>query len=164
MANKPDIRYINYYVSGTAAPNLVPKPIRQKKPQLPKPRIRENRELVLQIDPFAIAGIVVATMLLVLMCVGVARLHTRQAEVSANIQYLEKLQSENIELKDTYAAGYNLEEVEKIALALGMVPKDTLIHEGINVTVPTPVQEPTRWENFWSFVAGLFAYSLSWPI
>ena len=157
MANKPDIRYINYYISGTAAPNLVPRPTRQKKPQLPKPRVRENRELLVQVDPFAIAGIVVATVLLVLMCVGVAQLYARQAEVSANVQYLEKLQAEHVELQDTYSAGYDLEEIEKVATALGMVPKDTLVHDKVSVTVPTPVQEPTRWENFWSFVTGLFA-------
>ena len=157
MANKPDIRYINYYISGTAAPNLAPRPTRQKKPQLPKPRVREDRELLLQIDPFAIAGIVVAAVLLVLMCVGVTRLYAQKAEVSANVQYLEKLQTENVQLQDTYAAGYNLEEIEKIALALGMVPKDSLVREEIQVTVPAPQQEPTRWENFWSFVTGLFA-------
>ena len=157
MANKPDIRYINYYVSGTAAPNLVPKPVRRKKPQLPKPRVRENRELLLQVDPFAIAGIAVAAVLLVLMCVGVTRLYTQKAEVSANVQYLEKLQAEQVQLQGTYTAGYDLEEVKKIALALGMVPKDTLIHDEVSVTIPTPVQESTRWENFWNFVTGLFA-------
>ena len=157
MANKPDIRYINYYVSGTAAPNLVPRPVRKKKPQLPKPRVREQRELLLQVDPFAIGGIVVAAVLLVLMCVGVTRLYTQKAEIAANVQYLEKLQAENVELQDTYTAGYDLEEIERIAIALGMVPKDTLAHDNISVTIPVPVQEPTRWENFWNFVTGLFA-------
>lgn len=157
MANKPDIRYINYYVSGTAAPNLVPRPTRQKKPQLPKPRVREERELLVQVDPFAIAGIVVATVLLVLMCVGVTRLYAQKAAVSANVQYLEKLQTENVQLNDTYSSSYDLEEIEKIALALGMVPKDTLVHDEISVSMPIPVQKPTRWENFWNFVTGLFA-------
>lgn len=157
MARKPDIRYINQYISGTAAPNLVPQPVRRKKIQLPKPRVRENRELLLQVDPFAIAGIVVAAILLVLMFVGVTRLYAQRAEVSASAQYLEKLQTENVQLKDTYTAGYDLEEIERIALALGMVPKDTLIQDHIHVKVPAPVQEPTRWENFWNFVTGLFA-------
>ncbi len=157
MANKPDIRYINYYISGTAAPNLAPQPTRRKKPQLPKPRVREERELLVQFDPFAIAGIVVAVVLLVLMCVGVTRLYAYRAEVSANAQYLERLQAQNVQLQDTYTSGYNLEEIEKIAIALGMVPKDTLVREEIQVTIPAPQQEPTRWENFWSFVTGLFA-------
>ncbi|MBO5891390.1 MAG: hypothetical protein J6Q30_01580 [Oscillospiraceae bacterium] len=157
MASKPDIRYINRYVSGTAAPKLVPQTTPQKKPRLPKPRTRTKQELLLRIDPVAIAGIAVAMVLLVLMIVGVSRLNARQAELSANTQYLEELQTENVELKDLYQSGYDLEEIERIALALGMVPKDTLVHETIQVTTPAPVEEPSRWENFWDFVAGLFA-------
>ncbi len=157
MANKPDVRYINRYVAGSAAPKLVPQTTPQKKPRLPKPRTRAKQELLLRIDPVAIAGIVVAVVLLVLMIVGVSRLNTRQAELSANTQYLENLQAENVELEELYKAGYDLEEIERIALALGMVPKDTLVHEKIQVTTPAPVEEPSRWENFWNFVAGLFA-------
>lgn len=157
MAKKPEIRYINYYISGTAAPNLVPQPTRQKKPRLPKPQTREDRELLLHVDPFAIAGILVAAVLMVLMAVGVTRLHDRQAELSVSTKYLEQLQAKNVQLKDTYAAGYDLEEIEKLALTLGMVPKDTLVQTQIHVTMPEPVQEPTRWENFWSFVTELFA-------
>lgn len=157
MASKPDIRYINRYVAGTAAPKLVPQTAPQKKPRLPKPRTRAKQELLLRIDPVAIAGIVVAVVLLVLMIVGLTRLNTRQEELSANVQYLEQLQGENAELKDLYEAGYDLEEIERIALALGMVPKDTLVHEKIQVTTPAPVEQPSRWENFWDFVTGLFA-------
>ena len=157
MANKPEIRYINHYISGTAAPKLVPQPTRQKKPRLPKPQTRGNHELLLQVDPVAIAGIIVAVVLLVLMTVGVSRLYERRAEVSASAKYLELLQAENVQLKDTYTAGYDLEEIEKLALTLGMVPKDTLVQEQIQVTLPRPVQQPSRWENFWSFVTGLFA-------
>ena len=157
MANQTDIRYVNRYVAGTAAPKLVPQPERQKKPRLPKPRSRAKQELLLRVDPFAIAGVVTAVVLLVLMLVGVSRLSTRQEELAANTQYLEKLQTENAELKEIYTSGYDLEEIERIALALGMVPKDTLVHEKIQVTTPAPVEEPSRWENFWNFVAGLFA-------
>lgn len=157
MAGKPDVRYINYYISGTAAPNLAPQPVRQKKPRLPKPRAREDRELVLQLDPVAIAGIVVAVVLLVMMAVGLSRLYTRQAELSVSTQYLEQLKTENQQLKDTYAAGYDLEEIEKLAAAIGMVPKEELPQVQIQVVVPRPQQEPTRWESFWSFLTGLFA-------
>lgn len=157
MANQPDIRYVNRYVAGTAAPKLVPRPERQKKPRLPRPRSRAKQELLLRIDPFAIAGVVTAVVLLVLMLVGVSQLSARQEELAANTQYLEQLQAENAELKEIYTSGYDLEEIERIALALGMVPKDTLVHEQIQVITPEPVEEPTRWENFWSFVAGLFA-------
>ena len=157
MANKPDIHYVNRYVSGTAAPKLVPQTIPKKNPKLPKPRTRAKQELLLRIDPVAIAGIVVAVVLLILMIVGVSSLSARQADLAAKTQYLENLQAENVELQEMYQSGYDLEEIERIALALGMVPKDTLVHETIQVTTPAPVEEPSRWENFWDFVAGLFA-------
>lgn len=157
MASKPDVRYINRYVSGSAAPKLVPQNTPQKKAKLPKPRTRAKQELLVRIDPFAIVGVVVAVVLLVLMFVGMSRLSAQRAELAVNTQYLEKLQAENAELKELYESGYDLEEIERIALALGMVPKDTLVHEKIEVTDPIPVEEPTRWENFWNFVKGLFA-------
>ena len=157
MARKNDIRYINHYIAGTAAPNFTPQPERRKNPLLPKPRARDNRELVLQLDPVAIAGIAVAAVLFILMSVGVNRLYERQAEVSVSVQYLEQLKAENLQLKDTYTAGYDLKEIEEIANAMGMVPKDELVREEIHVAIPQAPKEPSRWENFWSFVTGLFA-------
>ena len=157
MAGKSDIRYINHYISGTAAPNLAPQPERRKKTRLPKPRAQVRQELVLQVDPVAIFGIAVAAVMLVLMAVGVNRLFERQAEVSVSTQYLEQLKAENLELKDTYAAGYDLEEIKEIVTAIGMVPKDEIPREEIHVVIPQPQREPSRWENFWSFVTGLFA-------
>ena len=69
----------------------------------------------------------------------------------------EQLKAENLELKDTYAAGYDLEEIKEIVTAIGMVPKDEIPREEIHVVIPQPQREPSRWENFWSFVTGLFA-------
>ena len=157
MANKPDIHYVNRYVSGTAAPKIVPQTTPKKNPRLPRPRTRVNREMLLRVDPFAVVGVAVAVVLLVLMFVGVSRLNTRQEELAANTQHLENLQAENAELQELYRSGYDLEEIERIAQALGMVPKDTLVHESIQVTTPAPVEQPSRWENFWDFVTGLFA-------
>ena len=157
MANKPDVHYVNRYVSGPAAPKLVPQTTPKKNPRLPRPRTRANQEMLLRVDPFAVVGVVVAVVLLVLMIVGVSRLNTRQEQLAANTQYIENLQAENAELQELYQSGYDLEEIERIAQALGMVPKDTLVHESIQVTTPVPVEQPSRWENFWNFVTGLFA-------
>ena len=157
MAKRSDVRYINYYVSGSAAPNLVPQPVRKKQPKLPKPQIREIRELQLRLDPVAITAIVVATVMLVLMLVGVSNLYQQRAQATIAAEYLEQLRAENLELKDAYAAGYDLKEIEKLAVALGMVPSDTVVHQRIQVTMPVPEHQPTNWENFCSFVAGLFA-------
>ena len=157
MANKPEIRYINYYTSGTAAHKVEPQPLRQKKPRLPKPRAAEKRELVLQVDPVAVAGILVAAVLILLMAVGVTRLYERQEQVRVAQQYLELLKDENYLLQQSYKNGYDLEEIEKYAIAMGLVPKDTLSQNTIHVVLPKPQEEPSTWENFWSFVKGMFA-------
>jgi len=157
VANKPEIRYINYYTSGTAARKVEPQPERQKKPRLPKPRTEAGRELVLRLDPVAIAGILVAAVLVVLMVVGVAHLYERQAQVRIAEQYLEQLKVENQQLQQTYANGYDLEEIEKYAIAMGMVPKDTLSQNTIHVVLPKPQVQPSPWEELWSFVKGMFA-------
>ena len=157
MAKRPDVRYINYYVSGAAAPNLVPQPVHKKKPRLPKPQLRESQELQLRLDPVAIVAVAVAAVMLVLMFVGVSRLYRQQAQVAVSAEYLQQLQTKNLQLKDSYANGYDLEEVEKLAVALGMVPKDTLVQQQIQVTMPVSEQLPTGWENFCSFVRELFA-------
>ena len=157
MANKPEIRYINYYTSGTAARKVEPQPERQKKPRLPKPRSAAGRELVLRVDPVANAGILVAAVLIVLMAVGVTHLYEQQEQVRIAQQYLEQLKAENQQLQQTYANGYDLEEIEKYAVAMGMVPKDTLSQGTIHVVLPKPQEQPSAWEEFWSFVKGMFA-------
>jgi carbohydrate diacid regulator len=49
------------------------------------------------------------------------------------------------------------EELEKIALAMGMVPSSQVPHISMDVTVPQQEAEPTAWENFCAFLTGLFA-------
>lgn len=157
MAYKPEIRYINYYTSGTAARKVEPQPVRQKKPKLPKPRAAQNRELVLQVDPVAIAGILVAAALIVLMAVGVTHLYERQEQVRIAEQYLEQLKVENQQLQQSYANGYDLEEIREYAIAMGLVSKDSVSQNTIHVVLPRPQEEPSAWEEFWSFVTGMFA-------
>ena len=157
MAAKPEIRYINYYTSGTAARKVEVQPVRQKKPRLPKPRIRQDREILLHIDPVAIMSVVVASVLLVLMVVGVSRMNSLQEQTQVTAQYVQQLKEENLQLKETYTAGYDLEEIKQLATAMGMVPMEELPREMIYVKVPAPQAEATGWDNFVSFLTGLFA-------
>ena len=157
MANKPEIRYINYYTSGTAARKVEPQPERRKKTRLPKPRPAVGRELVLRVDPVAIAGIMVAAVLIILMAVGVTHLYEQQEQVRIAEQYLEQLKVENQQLQEYYANGYDLEEIREYAVAMGMVPKDTLSQSSIHVVLPKSQAQPSAWEEFWSFVKGMFA-------
>ena len=155
MANKPEIRYINAYVSGSVA-YQIEEPVRKKKRvRLPKPR--QAKKSVIAVDPVAVGSIMVAALLMVLLVVGFVRLQNARTEALALENYVSSLQQENQQLKDTYAAGYDLEEIEKIALAMGMVPASEVQQISLSVTVPEKTPEPTAWESFCAFLTGLFA-------
>ena len=102
-------------------------------------------------------GIAIALVLLVLLGVGFVRLQTAQAEAKALEDYVVSLQEKNDRLYAEYSAGYDLAEIEKIALAMGMVPSSQVPHISMDVTVPQQEAEPTAWENFCAFLTGLFA-------
>ena len=71
--------------------------------------------------------------------------------------YVERLQAQNEALTETYKAGYDLQEVQKMALALGMVPQEQVEHVTISVSVPQIEEAPGTWERFTTFLTGLFA-------
>lgn len=155
MARQPEIRYINAYVSGTMAYRLE-EPVTKKK-QVKLPQMRRRKKTVVALDPVAIGGIVVAGIMLVLLLAAFVRLQNARTEVKQLQNYVSVLQQENLELQDTYAFGYDLEEIEKIALAMGMVPSSQVPQISVSVTVPHAAPEPTAWESFCAFLTGLFA-------
>ena len=53
--------------------------------------------------------------------------------------------------------GYDPEEIYEMATAMGMIPADRAQHIQVQVTLQEPEAEPTGWENFCKFLAGLFA-------
>ena len=155
MARQPEIQYINAYVSGTMAYQL--EAPAHKKKQVKLPQMRRQKKMVITLDPVAIGGIVVAATMLVLLLVGFVRLQDARTEVTQLQNYVSSLQKENTALQDTYSSGYDLEEIEKIALAMGMVPSSEVPHISVSVTIPYEEPEPTAWESFFSFLTGLFA-------
>jgi cell division protein FtsL len=156
MARQPEVQYINAYVSGSIAYQLNTMPARKKKKvTLPKPR--REKKTVVRLDPVAICGIAMAAVLLVLLVVGFARLQDARAEAAALESYVSDLREENKQLQDTYSAGYDLEEIEKIAQAMGMVPQSQIPQVEIEVNVPQQESQPTAWESFCAFLTGLFA-------
>lgn len=155
MARQPEIQYINAAVCGSSAYQLDVKPLRKKKAQLPK--MKRQKKKVVAIDPVALMSIGVACVLFVLMVVGFCRLQDARAETAALSNYVNTLQERNSQLQDTYEAGYDLEEIEKIALAMGKVPASQVPQISVQVEVPEKVEEPTAWENFYAFLTGLFA-------
>ena len=156
MARQPEIRYINAYVSGSTAYQLeTDRPRRKKQVKLPKPR--QEKKTVIRLDPIAIAGIIVAAVLLVLLVVGLVRLQAAQSEALALEKYVSSLQERNQQLQDTYSSGYDLEEIREIALAMGMVPSSQIPHIQVEVVVPQQPVEPDAWTAFCAFLTGLFA-------
>lgn len=156
MARQPEIRYINAYVSGTAAYQMEAAPVRKKK-RVSLPKMRREKKTVIAIDPFAVCGIVVAAVMMVLLLVGFVRLQDARADVLAMENYVTSLEQKNAELQDTYSSGYDLEEIERIALAMGLVPSNQVPQLSIEVVIPHEPAEPTAWESFCAFLTGLFA-------
>ena len=154
MAKQPDIQYINAYVSGSMAYQMERKPAKQ---QAKLPKMRRKKRLVVRIDPVAVMGIVAAAVLLIALCVGFFQLQDARAETAALGGYVTELQNQRQELQARYEAGYDLAEVERIATALGMVPVEEIETVEISVYVPQKTEEPTGWESFRTFLAGLFA-------
>ena len=105
----------------------------------------------------ALSGIVAALVLSVLLIVGLVQMNQAQQEAQMYEQYVVSLQQENTQLQNTYTSGYDLEEVQSIAQAMGMVPAEQVTHLQIQGKEPEVVQELSAWENFWAFLVGMFA-------
>ena len=125
MAKKSDVRYIRYYTVGSAARELSP-----PAPQQPKPAVRPRKakKIVLYIDPVAILGMVTAVVLMICMLSGLARLNDLRIRHNVVQGQIQRLVEENRTLEATYAASYTLDDIEKTALALGMVPAEQVAH------------------------------------
>ncbi|MBE6934013.1 MAG: hypothetical protein E7462_03065 [Ruminococcaceae bacterium] len=155
MANQPQVRYINAYVSGNVAYQPEKKPQRKQSAQLPK--ARRPKVLKIYVDVVALGGILAAAVLSVMLVVGLVQLSQAKAEEQMLTSHAATLQAENQQLLDTYTSSYDLEEIREIATAMGMVPIEEVPHLQVPVTVPQTEQAPTAWESFWAFMVGLFA-------
>ena len=155
MACQREIQYVQFYTAGSAARKLVYEP--QGKTQ-PRPRTRKQSRTLIHVDPVAILGVVTAVIMLTLMLVGVCNLQAAKQRNVAMEQYVTTLQEKNETLEQTYKSGYDIEEVERTALALGMVPKENVQQIPIEVTMEATVEEtPDFWDRVSAFLTGLFA-------
>lgn len=156
MARKSEIQYIRLYTDGSAARRVEFEPPRKKsKTRLPK--ARQPRALVIKVDPVALCGIMVACVMFVLMAVGCVRLYDAQREGRQAERYVQQLQSQNEQLQKTYESGYDLETVEEMALALGMVPWEQV--QQVTIRLPAEEAKPQQmslWQTISSFFAELF--------
>ncbi len=155
MARYPEIQYVRYYTPGTAARKLEV-PVKQNSARQIPTRKRQKK-IVVHLDPVAAIGIVAATVMLILMLTGVSSLRQAQQEKVQMEQYVVSLQKEYASLQNTYEASYDLQEVESMALALGMVPREQVQQITMQVADPETAEQTTVWENIRTFLTGLFA-------
>ena len=119
MAQHLDVNYVNFYTQGSAvlkANTAIP-----LKPLI-LPRKRKLKRITLVIDPVATAGIIMAAVMMILMTVGAVQLANVRNEEAVMAAYVDTLQQENEKMTAEFQEGYDLAEVEKVALAMGMVP------------------------------------------
>ena len=154
MARNPEIRYIQFYADGNAA-RQIELPLQPRK-QLPKPRHRKQKKIVLHVDLIAMAGLVVAAVMLILMMTGLAELNAVNEEVARMESYVAQLENEKIQLENTYRESYDLESVRLEALEKGFIPAEQAKVVSVPVTHAMLEEQPAE-HSFWTFLTGLFA-------
>jgi len=158
MAQKLRIEYVKFYTDGSAAKKLDVKPAVQKEfdPIVTAPPFANKRKKI-YVDPIAILGMVVAVCMFFTITVGIIQLRNAQIERYHMEQYVIHLQQIHAQRQEAYEASYDLEEIDRTARALGMVPASEVSHAAIDITPPVAETEPTIWENVGTFLTGLFA-------
>lgn len=160
MALQPDIQYVPfYYVEGSAARKVEHRATPAKAAPVPTPKRRRSRRKTVAVDPVAITGLLVVVVLMCAMVVGFAQYSASLERNAQMSQYISELEAENAQLQQQYQDGYDLEDIQDIAGALGMVPAEDV--EQITIDVELPQQETEAQLSFWesvaTFLAGLFA-------
>ena len=154
MAQQLNVQYIRFYTEGSAARKVAPVvPLETLK----LPKIHKCKKTVIHFDPVTLLAVIVPMIMLVLMAVGTVRLNNARVELNTMASYVDTLQAEHETLQATYEAGYDLEKVEKTALALGMVPADQLTRVSIEKPAVQTEVRLSAWERFCTFLTGLFA-------
>lgn len=156
MAQATTIQYVQFYTAGSAARKVEPT---VQVRTAPRPKAKKQKKIIIRIDPVATLGILVAVMMLVLMISGIGQLNQAYQQTQAMEAYVQTLQQENAALQAEYSAGYDIAEVEKMALALGMVPAEDVAHVDVRLSVPQEPQSQNLnlWESVTTFLTGLFA-------
>ena len=159
MARKPDIQYVGqFYVPGSEArqPELQPQ---KKTSGFKTPKFLRQEKVEILVDPVALVSTVVAVVLMVLLVVNIFQYVGAVRAYDSMQDYIVELRDDNARLNHDYrtSGDYDLEYVEKTALALGYVPADQAEVISVNVSVPQPEAEPTFWDDVKWFFEGLFA-------
>lgn len=155
MTQRMQAQYVQFYISGSSAMQLNTVAPKKAEPML-QTEHRMQKRIRIFVDPVALFSMVVALCMIITIFIGMGHLEKAQKEVQQMEQYVVYLQHQHKNIKAEYSSMYNLEDIEKTALALGMVPAEEVDHFYIDVTEPV-VEEPTIWESVGTFLTGLFA-------
>lgn len=159
MARQPDIQYVRFYTSGSAARKIeLERRPSVKKPQTQaRPKVRRDQRKVIRIDPISVCAMLVAGVMLIAMVIGMFKLGSINSEADRMEEYVSELRQENAQLQSQYESSYDLTDVEQRAQEMGMVPSGQLPQ--IQMQVTPPAEEPTlsAWERFKAFMTELFA-------
>lgn len=154
MARSSEIQYVRFYSTGSAAhqveiPEKRAAPVRQPK--------AKKAVIPIKVDGLAVVGTIVAAVMLVCMLIGFVQVCQANAATEALRAQVAQLELENQALKTEYEHGYDLEEIQVTAQAMGMIPDEQA--QRITVSVPEVVEEaePTWWESFSAALQSLFA-------
>ncbi len=128
MARQPEVQYIRLYTQGSAARQLEMTPPERRKPKTQLPKPKKVKAQVIRLDPLAMCATLVAVVMLVMIVVGCVELYQAETYSEQLSRYVDNLTVENQVLTQTYAEGYDLEEVREIALSLGLVPVEEVTH------------------------------------
>ena len=158
MASRVDVRYIQFYTEGTAAKKIAT-PLPKKRVEA-KPVQKRAKRKVVRIDPIAILSLAVCLALAIALGMGIGKVQQAQQDNLRMAQYVDTLSQKSEALAQEYAASYDLHEIEKTAMALGMVHSDQASHRGVAIQMEsqTPVRPQMNfWQNLMAFFTNIFA-------
>ncbi len=155
MARKSDIQYIRFYTDGSAARKI--EPVRPQRQRRPVPKAHRRKRVTIQVDPVALAGIVLSVVLLVMMISGVKELRSAKQELAQMERYVQVLSADNALMEKTVNEEYDMKDVEEKARALGLVPVEEVRHIGFKDNIPVEPERMPIWEQIRGFISELFA-------
>ena len=153
MAKREDIQYVRYYAYGSAAVKTQPEQRRSVRTEAQP--VPAAEPIPVPFSPVAVFGAAVAVVMLVLVLVGFVQLNRQNNEIQTMELYMSSLKSENYALNKEYQAGYDLEEIRKIAEAKGMIPMglvpiEQVKHVTIHIPEPEVVVELPWYQQLWN--------------
>ena len=158
MAQRLDVKYVRYCMDGNAARKVAPV---QEFKTAKLPKVKKQGVSVIRIDPFALAGILLSAVMVVMLVVGIVLWQDAKSDAAEMAAYTQYLERQNERLTTEYHGSYDREEVEQTALALGMVPREQATRITLQRTETEPVTEEAEeisiFQSIYTFFAGLLA-------